>query len=212
MNQAARESLEATIGPVSRETFDRFAALEALFSKWAARINLAAPSTLNDIWRRHIVDSAQIFPHASDARKWVDLGSGGGFPGLVIAILLQERTGSSIDLVESNSKKGAFLQTVTRQLELPATIHTGRIEDVLPALGPREIVTARALAPLPLLLELAAPLLLAGTRGLFHKGRDYRREVKESSERWNFDLVEHASVVEADSVILDISNVRRRQA
>lgn len=209
---AARATLEATVGPVSRETFERFAGLEALFGKWAARINLAAPSTLNDIWLRHIVDSAQLFPYAADAQKWVDLGSGGGFPGLVIAILLRERPGSSIDLVESSSKKSAFLQIVTRQLDLPATVHTGRIEDVLPCLGAREIVTARALAPLPLLLELAAPLLLAGTRGLFHKGRDYRREVKESSEHWSFDLVEHASVVEADSVILDISNVRRRQA
>jgi 16S rRNA (guanine527-N7)-methyltransferase len=209
---AGRNPLESALGPVSRETFERLDLVEKLFGKWAARMNLAAPSTLGDVWLRHIVDSAQIFPYAGNAEKWVDLGSGGGFPGLVLAVLLCERPGSWIDLVESNRKKSAFLQMVAGQLGLPVTVHTHRIEDVVSRLGPRDIVTARALAPLPLLLELAAPLLTAGSRGLFHKGRDYRREVEESSERWTFDLVEHASVVESDSVILDISNLRRRQA
>nr|WP_274630531.1 16S rRNA (guanine(527)-N(7))-methyltransferase RsmG [Mesorhizobium shangrilense] len=203
--------LKQAAGTVSRETFEDLLAFESLFRKWAARINLAAPSTLGDLWRRHILDSAQLIRHAADAERWVDLGSGGGFPGLVIAIFLKRRSGAHLDLVESNRKKCAFLQAVVTDLALPARVHASRIEAVVPTLGTPHVVTSRALAPLPLLLELSEPLLLQGGRALFHKGRDYRREIEESAEDWEFDLVEHVSLVEHDSVILDISNLRRRQ-
>lgn len=212
MTPDRQRRLERAIGPVSRETLDQFAVLEKLFAKWASRMNLVAPSTLNDLWDRHFVDSAQLIVHAPRATKWVDLGSGGGFPGLVLAVLLLDRPGATIDLVESNRKKCAFLQTVVQSLALPARVHARRIEDAVPQFDPCDIVTARALASLPLLLDLSAPLLVGGARGLFHKGRDYRREVEESYDHWTFDLIEHASVVEVDSVILDISNLRRRQA
>ena len=205
------EALERAAGSVSRETFERLVELRDLFLKWAKAINLVAPSTLNDVWDRHVVDSAQLIRHASIERDWVDLGSGGGFPGLVVAVFLKEREGGHIDLVESNSKKAAFLQTAARTLQLPVRVHVRRIEDAATSLPSPQIITARALAPLRDLLALAEPLFSEDTRGLFHKGREYRRELAESSDEWTFDLVEHPSVVERDSVILDISNLRRRK-
>ena len=107
-------------GSVSRETFDRLIAFEAIFRRWAARINLVASSTLSELWTRHILDSAQLARIKPDALSWVDIGSGGGFPGAVIALILKERPGASIDLVESNRKKAAFLQTSLAQFDAPA--------------------------------------------------------------------------------------------
>jgi 16S rRNA (guanine527-N7)-methyltransferase len=198
-------------GPVSRETFDGLEAFETMFRTWASRINLAAPSTLDEIWSRHILDSAQLASLAPDALRWLDLGSGGGFPGLVLAFLLKERPGGQIDLVESNRKKAGFLQATIGQFSLPARVHARRIHDEIKGLAAPEVVTARALAPLPALLELAFPWLSAGARGFLHKGRDYRQEVQESTLLWEYDLVEHRSRVDADSVILEIANLKRRQ-
>lgn len=182
---------------------------EAAFLKWSARINLAAPSTLPHLWQRHILDSAQLMKLAPTALRWLDLGSGGGFPGAVVAILLRDRPGGATDLVESNGKKAAFLKTVLGELGAPAHVHVSRIEDFGPESRP-EIVTARALAPLPALLDLAERWLSNGAIALFHKGRDYRREVEESADGWRFDLLEHRSVVDPESVILEISRLRRR--
>lgn len=204
-----RTSLEEIAGPVSRETFERVAHFEAAFRRWSARINLAAPSTLPHIWERHILDSAQLLRLAPAALRWLDLGSGGGFPGAIIAILLRDRPGASIDLVESNAKKGAFLKTTLGEIGAPAKVHVARIEAFRGEARGYDVVTARALAPLPLLLELSAPWLAAGATGLFHKGRDYRREVEESVNEWQFDLVEHRSAVDPESVILEISGLRR---
>lgn len=202
--------LEAIAGPVSRETFERLIRFESQFRKWATRINLAAPSTLPQLWSRHILDSAQLMKLAPVALQWLDLGSGGGFPGAVVAILLRDRPGASVDLVESNAKKAAFLKTVLGELQAPARVHVARIEAFRDD-GPRfDLVTARALAPLPALLGLAELWLAAGATGLFHKGRDYRREVEESGDGWHFDLVEHASAVDREGVILEISGLRRK--
>jgi 16S rRNA (guanine527-N7)-methyltransferase len=197
-------------GSVSRETFEDLKAFESIFRKWAGRINLVAPSTLDEVWRRHILDSAQLARIKPDALRWLDLGSGGGFPGAVIAILLKGRPGASIDLVESNSKKAAFLRTSLAELKAPARVHAARIEDVYGATPPPEIVTARALAPLPKLLALTEPWLSAGASGLFHKGREYLAEVKESSAEWHYDLVKHSSLIDADSVILEVNGLKRR--
>lgn len=210
MNDSRFEGLQAVAGPVSRETFERLLEYETVFLRWAERINLAAPSTLSDVWRRHILDSAQLASLAPNARTWLDLGSGGGFPGAVIAIILQERAGAHIDLVESNRKKAAFLQTALGRYRDHVRVHARRIEDVYPVIRQPEIVTARALAPLPLLLNLTSPWLSAGATGLFHKGRDYRAEVKESRDAWNLDLLEHESRIDAESVILEIRNLRPR--
>lgn len=209
-NSAKYQRLIEVAGAVSRETFDDLEAFEGMFRTWANRINLAAPSTLDDLWNRHILDSAQLAPLAPRALRWLDLGSGGGFPGLVVAFLLKERAGGQIDLIESNRKKAGFLQAVIGQFFLPARVHARRIDEEIKELSQPHVVTARALAPLPLLLGLAFPWLSTGAKGLLHKGRDYGREVQESTLMWQFDLVEHRSKVDADSVILEVTNLKRR--
>lgn len=209
MSAFSWQSLQDAAGPVSRETFDRLVAFEHMFQKWNRSINLVAQSTSGDVWQRHILDSAQLGRIEPDAKRWVDLGSGGGFPGLVMAFLLAERDGASIDLVESNRKKASFLQAVVGQFNLPARVVARRIDDSHALVSTPQIVTARALASLSTLLDLSAPWLTSGARGLFHKGRDYRVEVQESVHRWSFDLVEHPSVTDAGGVILELSNLRR---
>ncbi|MBZ9960479.1 16S rRNA (guanine(527)-N(7))-methyltransferase RsmG [Mesorhizobium sp. BR1-1-14] len=208
MSAGSWESLRSAAGPVSRETFDRLVAFEEMFQKWNRSINLVAQSTAGDVWQRHILDSAQLWRIEDKALRWVDIGSGGGFPGLVLAFLLAERDGASIDLVESNRKKAGFLQAVVGQFGLPARVVARRIDESHALVAAPEIVTARALAPLSTLLELAGPWLTSGARGLFHKGRDYRAEVQESVNRWSFDLVEHPSMTDPGGVILELSNVR----
>jgi 16S rRNA (guanine527-N7)-methyltransferase len=208
VSAASWTSLQEAAGPVSRETFERLVAFQQLFLKWNRSINLAAPSTLDDVWGRHILDSAQLARIAPEAKRWADLGSGGGFPGLVLAFLLVERDGASIDLVESNRKKASFLQAVIGQFGLPARVVARRIDDSYALVSTPEIVTARALAALPALLDLSAPWLTKGSRALFHKGRDYRAEVEESTHRWAFDLVEHPSMTDAHGVILEVTDLR----
>lgn len=208
MSSASWASLQEAAGTVSRETFDRLVAFEEMFQKWNRSINLVAPSTLGQVWERHILDSAQLARIEPLATRWVDLGSGGGFPGLVMAFLLAERDGASIDLVESNRKKASFLQSVVGQFNLPARVVARRIDDSYALVSAPQIVTARALASLSTLLDLSAPWLTTGTRGLFHKGRDYRSEVEESAHRWAFDLVEHPSMTDPLGVILELSDLR----
>lgn len=208
MSSVSWKSLQDAAGPVSRETFDRLVAFEEMFQKWNRSINLVAQSTAGDVWQRHILDSAQLARIEPTATRWVDIGSGGGFPGVVMAFLLAERAGAAIDLVESNRKKASFLQAVIGQFGLPARVVARRIEDSHALVSTPQIVTARALASLSTLLDLAAPWLTSGARGLFHKGRDYRAEVQESVHRWSFDLVEHPSVTDASGVILELSDLR----
>lgn len=200
--------LRSVAGSVSRETFDLLLAFEAEFSRWASRINLSAPSTRETIWERHILDSAQLVPLAPLASRWLDLGTGGGFPGAIVAILLAEQKGRHVDLIESNGKKAAFLKTTLAKLHIPATVHASRIGDV--QVGLPDVVTARALAPLPSLLVLSSRWLGHGAPGLFHKGRGYRAEIEESRDDWHFDLIEHRSAVADDSVILEVSRLRKR--
>jgi 16S rRNA (guanine527-N7)-methyltransferase len=202
-------SLSDLVPDVSRETVQDLRQLSAELLRWNAKINLIGPATERDVWNRHILDSAQLLALKPSALHWLDLGSGGGFPGLVVAAMLKQRVDGHVDLVESNRKKAGFLQTMTGTLALPAHVHAKRIEDV--AVDRVEVVTARALAPLPLLLTLAQPWLSTGATGLFHKGRDYAQEIEESARSWSFDLLEHRSAVDPASVILQITNLRRRQ-
>jgi 16S rRNA (guanine527-N7)-methyltransferase len=192
---------------VSRETEVRLAAFESEFLKWAARINLVAPSTMKDVRQRHMADSAQILDLAPKAKTIIDLGSGGGFPGLILAILLAETPESRVHLVESNGKKCAFLRHINRTLSLNAAVHNDRIEAVISTLPKPDIITARALAPLPLLLQLALPQLSKNVPGFFHKGRDHAHEIASARGEFNFDLLVHPSRVDSGSVILEIRNV-----
>lgn len=197
------------IYPVSRETFMRLKILVQRVEEWQKKTNLVAPSTLNDIWNRHIADSLQCLSLKPDARSWVDIGSGGGFPGLVIAAVMADHEGSSVDLIESIQKKCSFLRHVNRQMNAPAKVHCDRIENVSHAIPQPEIVTARALAALPLLLELASPWLLNGSTALFHKGREFEAELADCDGLWEFDLIDHKSAISTDSVILEIRNLKR---
>ncbi|MBL8582164.1 MAG: 16S rRNA (guanine(527)-N(7))-methyltransferase RsmG [Rhizobiaceae bacterium] len=211
MSDERFEQLCDVAGPVSRETFRDLNMLGALLEHWNQRINLVSPATLPDLWDRHIIDSAQLFPLARGAETWTDLGSGGGFPGLALACLIKGAGRGRIELVESNRKKTAFLITAVARLHLPARVAPERIEIHIEKGVRPEIVTARALANLTQLLDWCAPWLSAGTRALFHKGREYQGELAESRQHWEFDLVEHPSRVDGTGVILEISRLRPRR-
>ncbi|QND48969.1 16S rRNA (guanine(527)-N(7))-methyltransferase RsmG [Rhizobium lusitanum] len=197
---------------VSRETQGRLQHFAELFQKWAKTINLVAPSTIDDLWRRHIADSAQIFQLHQKPARWADLGSGGGFPGIITAILLAEQKDGHVDLVESNQKKAAFLRVCLRECEARGAVHAVRIEEAPKIIVDCDVISARALAELDTLLDYAAPWVERNenVRLLLHKGRDYEREVQKARGRWEFDLVKHNSVVESDSVILELTRPRRR--
>ncbi|WP_421855844.1 16S rRNA (guanine(527)-N(7))-methyltransferase RsmG [Oricola sp.] len=198
------------LADVSRETQARLDAFSRLYDKWSPRINLTATSTHEDFWTRHVADSAQLIALAPDAGHWVDLGSGGGFPGMVIAIMSEPDAERRVELIESNRKKTAFLQAVKASCAPHAVIHADRIEKVIPSIARPDIVTARALAGLPKLLDMTAPWLAEGTRALFHKGRGYADEIEESRANRTFDLIVHESRIDAESVILELSNVLPR--
>jgi 16S rRNA (guanine527-N7)-methyltransferase len=171
--------------PVSRETAARLDRFVTLLLDWQQRVNLIAASTESKLWTRHVADSLQLVALAPQARRWVDLGSGGGFPGLVIACALAQARGAEVHLVESNAKKAAFLREAARATGAPAVIHAVRIEDFVDnAPEGVEVVTARALAPLVDLLASAYPLLKEGTWGLFPKGRGAASELTDAAKRW----------------------------
>jgi 16S rRNA (guanine527-N7)-methyltransferase len=170
---------------VSRETSARLDRLVELLLEWQQTRNLIAASTIPTIWTRHIADSLQLLELAPEAKIWVDLGSGGGFPGLVLACALADRAGANVHLVESTAKKCAFLQAAADNLTLQAKIHCQRVEDFIPAFPIKpDVVTARALAPLPELLDLAHPLLKRGAKGLFLKGQHVVSELTAASKCW----------------------------
>jgi 16S rRNA (guanine527-N7)-methyltransferase len=203
---AAHSSFEAD---VSRETIERLRLLESELRRWQAIKNLVGPGTLDDIWNRHIVDSLQLLRYAPDAKTWLDLGSGAGFPGIVLGIAGRKR-GLHVDLVESNSRKCAFLRHVARLTEANATIHEARLEAVIPQfVGRIDVVSARALASLVKLIEWTEPLLKAGTIGLFPKGRDVDAELTEASRSWKLGTEVLPSQTDSDARILRITSIER---
>ena len=171
--------------PVSRETAARLDRFAALLLDWHGRMNLIAASTVPTLWTRHIADSLQLLAIAPQARKWADLGSGGGFPGLPIACALAEQNSAEIHLIESNKKKAAFLREAVRVTGAPAVVHAERVADFAREFrGELDTVTARALAPLPELLSIAYPLLKRGALGLFPKGQDVEAELTQATKCW----------------------------
>jgi 16S rRNA (guanine527-N7)-methyltransferase len=192
---------------VSRETSDRLTRFVALLRDRQRMMNLIASSTIPTIWIRHVADSLQLLPLAPEARRWVDLGSGGGFPGMVIACALADVPGAHVHLIESIGKKAAFLREAVQATGVPATVHHGRIEDVAPRLaGEADIVTARAVAPLKDLLTMIAPFLERGAQGLLLKGQDVDAELTQAAKYWT---IEHTAVPSQTSPTGRIMIVRR---
>ncbi len=201
-----------TIYPVSRETIDRFITFNELLRNWQSKTNLVSNNTLDAFWERHVADSLQVFALAPSTRNWIDLGSGGGFPGLIIAMMVNQifpNESGHVALVESIGKKCAFLRRVAIETGTPVTILRQRIESVSEQISKAEVITARALAPVSKLLDFVGPQLISGKRALFHKGREYRQELEDCRGKWRFDLVVHPSRIDEDSVILEISSAER---
>ena len=174
---------------VSRETSERLDVLVAELGRWQRIKNLVGPGTLPEVWTRHVADSLQLLAVEPEARRWLDLGSGAGFPGLAIAAALAGREGAEVHLVESNSRKCAFLRHAARLMRAPAHVHEARIEAVVAGFAAKSIEagTARALAPLGQLVAWAEPLLKSGTVGLFPKGREVQSELTEAAKSWRLD-------------------------
>lgn len=194
---------------VSRETFAALQQYEELVRRWTPAINLVSKATLLDLWDRHIVDSAQIFALCPfSATSWADLGSGGGFPGVVIAILAKQlKPDLRVTLVESDLRKATFLRQAAQTLALPVTVRSSRIE-VLDPLN-AEVISARALAPLADLLAYADRHLAAGGVAVFPKGARYAEELAEAQKTWAFDVDAQQSLSDADAAILVIRNIHR---
>ena len=191
---------------VSRETHERLTAYEALVRKWNAKINLVAPSTLPEFNSRHIQDSIQIFDHVQFPEgNWVDLGSGGGLPGIVVSIYAQKAP-LTVSLVESDHRKSAFLRTVIRELSLQnVSILTDRIENVPPLAA--NFVSARALAPLSVLLSMVQRHMHQDGTAMFLKGRSWKAECDEARKEWRFDVTSFPSKTDPDAAILKITGV-----
>jgi 16S rRNA (guanine527-N7)-methyltransferase len=196
---------------VSRESTERLSRYVELLRAWQRVKNLVAPSTLDELWTRHIADSVQLAELAPLDGVWIDLGSGAGFPGLVIAILMAERPAAGpVHLVESNGRKAAFLREAARATKARAVIHDARVEAVLPRFGKVDVVTARAFAPLASLFEYAQPLVENGAVALFPKGQDVEAELTEASICWTFDVERFPSRTNPDAVILRVRSIARR--
>ena len=174
--------------PLSEDDQRRLTIYQDLLLRWQGMLNLVSAASLPQLWTRHIADSAQLRELAADALRWADLGSGGGFPGLVIAILLADQPGARVDLIERDKRKAAFLQTVSRETGAPAVVHSASVEQTLPTLKGVNVVTSRATAALDQLLRWSLPALQRGGTGLFLKGRSAEAEIEAISDPAQFDL------------------------
>ncbi len=194
---------------VSRETMARLHRYQDMLKKWNKTINLVSRATEADIWTRHFLDSGQLWAYCPvSVEKWLDLGSGGGFPGLIVAIVAAEKKPDlNVTLVESDQRKAAFLRQVILSLDLRAQVMATRIEDMAPFGA--EVVSARALAPLPKLLDLAAPHLASGGICLFSKGESAETELTAARKCWRFDVEKTPSITGSGGMILKIGDLGR---
>lgn len=197
--------------PVSRETEARLDRYLDLLREWQVKTNLVAPSTLPALWTRHVADSLQLLTIAPSARIWVDLGSGGGFPGVVLACALAETAGAMVHLVERNAKKAAFLREALRITQSPGTVHLADIGDIVDRIaGPVDCVTARAVAPLHQLIGFAEPLVKRGAKALFLKGQDVEAELTEATKYWKIEPKLHSSRTGGHGWIAELDHIERR--
>jgi 16S rRNA (guanine527-N7)-methyltransferase len=203
--------MKETVGGlnVSRETIATLQALEAEVRRWTPTVNLVSRGSLDHLWGRHIDDSAQVFKACpGNAVRWLDLGSGGGFPGLVVSILASElQPALKVTLVESDQRKATFLRQTAQKLGLSVEVLAKRIESLPPQMA--DVVSARALAPLPELLDLAFPHLKPDGIALFPKGSRHAEEVSDARRSWSFDLDSVPSASDPDAALLIIRRFRR---
>lgn len=190
--------------PVSRETTDRLRLLEDLVRAWTPRINLVSRASIDEIRNRHIADSLQVSDVVASPARWCDIGSGGGFPGLVIAICHED---TAVTLIESDHRKSVFLRHAANRLGVQVTIVTGRIEQVQPCAA--DIVSARALAPLDRLIPLARRHAGPNARFVFPKGARYRDEIAAARRHWSFEIDVRPSRTDKEAVILILENLER---
>lgn len=209
-NPAADRARALAMVPVGEAAAVRLDRYVALLLQWQARINLIAPSTVEDIWTRHVADSLQLLDCVPDARHWIDFGSGGGFPGLPLACVLADRSGANVQLVESNAKKASFLREAIRHTGAAAVVHNVRIEDFGDSFaGPVDVVTARALAPLKTLCDQVFPLTERGAVALFLKGQDVDAELTDTAKYWNIQAEKIPSRTSPEGTIVKISRLAR---
>lgn len=197
--------------PVSRETEMRLDRYVELLQEWQSKTNLVAPSTLPHLWTRHISDSLQLLALAPTAKSWIDFGSGGGFPGVVLACALADTPGATVHLVERNAKKSAFLREALRVTGSPGMVHLSDIQDIVDRVaGPIDCVTARALAPLNQLIGFAEPLITKGAKALFLKGQDVESELTEATRYWKMKPNLHSSRTGGQGWIVELDHIERR--
>lgn len=206
---SADKAAALALTPVSREIEARLDRYVALLLEWQATTNLVAPSTLPNLWTRHISDSLQLLTLAPQAKTWLDFGSGGGFPGVVLACAMKD-AGGVVHLVERNGKKAAFLREAVRVAGGHAQVHAKDIENVGDSVGGAvDCVTARALAPLHLLLGFAEPVVKQGAKALFLKGQDIDSELTEATKYWNIEPKLHPSLT-GDGWVVEINRIVQR--
>jgi 16S rRNA (guanine527-N7)-methyltransferase len=208
---ASDKAAALQLTPVSRETEARLDRYVALLLEWQAKTNLVAPSTLPDLWTRHISDSLQLLALAPSARRWADLGSGGGFPGIVLACALADMPDTMVHLIERNAKKAAFLREALRITNSPGMVYLADIGDSVDRIsGTVDCVTARAVAPLHQLIGFAEPLVRRGARALFLKGQDVEAELTEATKYWNIKPHLHSSRTGGHGWIVELDQIERR--
>lgn len=198
------------VTPATKQVLEHFV---RLLAEWQRVHNLVAPSTLDDVWTRHVADSFQLIEHApSGWREWVDLGSGAGFPGIVVAIASKGHPKRHVTLVESNAKKAAFLRASIREAGINTSVAKERIQAHAQRFGRNaDVVSARALAPLPELLALGELYANPDTVMLFLKGREYVHELRSASQSFDFDVVDSKSATDSGGHVLAIRNVRAKE-
>jgi 16S rRNA (guanine527-N7)-methyltransferase len=210
-NAVSDKARALALTPVSRETESRLDRYVDLLRQWQAKTNLVAPSTLPTLWTRHISDSLQLLALAPSAKIWADLGSGGGFPGIVLACALAETPGALIHLIERNAKKAAFLREALRVTNSPGQIHLADIgESVDRITGAVDCVTARAVAPLHQLIGFTEPLVRKGAKALFLKGQDVEAELTEATKYWNIKPHLHSGLTGGHGWIVELDSIERR--
>ena len=208
---AADKAAALALTPVSRETEARLDRYLELLREWQAKTNLVAPSTLPQLWTRHVADSLQLLSLAPQAKIWMDLGSGGGFPGIVLACALAETEGTRVHLVERNAKKAAFLREALRITGSPGVVHLAEIGHTVDRFaGAVDCVTARALAPLNQLIGFAEPLVRKGAKALFLKGQDVEVELAEATSYWNIEPKLVSSRTGGQGWIVELDRIERR--